>query len=142
MDNMDYIHLINYFLYIADGDISLVDNKRMNVVMLAVGAGNFVFVTWAYDHVEKLAREWFNWKQRSTGGRNVRCLTQQRHSHREIKTMMESLADKKWVDKIKHPDVPGVSQRTGGISEVHRRARPSDANDAGSILNSGWWGSE
>ena len=83
MDNMDYIHLINYILYNVGGDMSLVDNRKMNAVMLAVGAGNWLFVEWAYQHVDQLAQQGFDWKQRNTGNRNVRCLTQQKNSHRD-----------------------------------------------------------
>jgi hypothetical protein len=129
LEDSDYIKLVKTMID-AGGNVSAVDNRGMNCVMLAVGGGNRRFVKWAYDHARPLAENGFNWNQRNDDNRNALCLTSNGyHVHLAIKKMMNSLADSGFIERIQHASVPGCPERTGGFSGVHQRARSSTCND-------------
>jgi len=123
VDQQTYVNMIEYLVNNGHGGLALVDNHRMNAVMLAAGGGNLAFLKWANERKESLAERGFNWNAVNDAGRNMLCLCRQYNANPHVLKMLKGLAKEKYIRILVHPPVEGDPGRQGGQSNVHRRDR-------------------
>ena len=103
----------------------MVDNHRMNPFMMAAGGGNVFFFKHFYNRVPDFSERGFLWNQENKNHRNARSIVCQQGSNREIRKMLESLANKKLLTVQVFPTDPARPDKQGGTSSANSRHRAS-----------------
>ena len=103
----------------------MVDNHHMNPFMMAAGGGNVFFVKHFFNRVPDFSARGFLWDQENKNHRNARSIVCQQGSNKEIRKMLDSLANKKLLTVQVFPTDPARPDKQGGTSSANSRHRAS-----------------